>query len=90
MTEQFNLSEKIDYADFEASWYSDGTPSHFDRKSVFKLGDVKEFIRLLKKNLNESDFICSLHTMLYHSLLQHIEDEIDNLAGSKLVEEKGK
>lgn len=83
MTEEFRLSDKIE----TKMWAEDRVdptrePDQFGEG--FWVEDVKEFIRRLKENLNKSDFISSLHTMLYHTLLQHIEDEIDKLAGEDL------
>lgn len=79
---EFNLSEKEKTSEEINAAVSD---YEYDTNRYYLKKDVKEFIKRLKDNLNNSDFICSLHTMLYHNLLQHIEDEIDKLAGKSLV-----
>ena len=63
---EFNLSEKIQMDSEYLDW------------EMLKIEDVKEFIRLLKEEMNDDD-------SLDYSTQVEIERKIDKLAGEKLT-----
>ena len=69
--QEFNLSEKWRNTPIEADWDSEGNPLRFVHKPYYSEEDVKEFIRLLKKN----PMLC------FNSIM---EEEINKLAGKEL------
>ncbi len=81
METEFNLSEKM-FEVFDGSldevnlMQSEGYKNYHN---IIKVDDVKEFIRLVKKNLNNKKIEIKLDTIIYQ------KDMIDKLAGDKLI-----
>jgi hypothetical protein len=80
MKDGFNLSERI--INQEPDKWKEGYPIYHQ---AILVGDVKEFIRLLKEKLKYSPYVTCL---LDPKDREGVWDEIDKLAGSKLTGDK--
>ena len=77
MSEEFNLSEKIRFWNKKAG----------KQILFYDEEDVKEFIRRVKERV-EQRILINPHAALQNQRLKAIIEEIDKLAGDKLLEEK--
>jgi len=78
MEEEFNLSERRRiFKEGEEIW-TDGT------NEILLVEDVKEFIKRLKEELTDKEFIGMWQSMRIFQVQEQIKYVIDKLAGDKL------